>query len=444
MQAGLISNAVLSGPVRSPFSFAANHVFRNRQGAGVGTAGVSRGGIGIVPVGDDGVKITANRYAGATNQHSFELMQGSTRWASIGMMGLQGGSNAVTIQAGSGPSAGGTAALVTAGSNDWGMLYLQGLEIIRCMGSAAVFQAAIPYYFIASGLSYSQYWDYTNARIGFGHNAPASGTQLHGVAKSASTTFLRIQEAATPTVSPLEFHTSGSVQTLSVGPGGKFISVQESTNTFVHLMALASGAYSDRPGWGFAKSVSGTTAPSAFMATLFPMGDGVSNKALLCLGNGTYSSTVEFMRGATPGTGAIRGCSGSGTNIAGANLEIAAGQGTGSATPALLKIQATAAEASGATNQTLVDVLTVTNSLLLTHGDGVNKAYGTTTGTKLGTATSQKLGLWNTTPIVQPTTGVAAASFTANSGTAVNDASTFDGYTMGQVVKALRNFGMLA
>lgn len=73
-----------------------------------------------------------------------------------------------------------------------------------------------------------------------------------------------------------------------------------------------------------------------------------------------------------------------------------------------------------------------------------NLKLGTTTGTKIGTATSQKLGFWNATPIVQPTTGVAAAVFAANSGTAVNDASTFDGYTLLQVVKALRNAGLLA
>jgi hypothetical protein len=80
----------------------------------------------------------------------------------------------------------------------------------------------------------------------------------------------------------------------------------------------------------------------------------------------------------------------------------------------------------------------------VTHADGYNLAFGTTTGMKLGTATSQKLGVWNATPIVQPTTGVAAATFTANAGTAVNDASTFDGYTLNQVVKALRNIGLLA
>lgn len=80
----------------------------------------------------------------------------------------------------------------------------------------------------------------------------------------------------------------------------------------------------------------------------------------------------------------------------------------------------------------------------ITLADAKNIVFNGTTGTKLGTGTTQKLSFWNATPIVQPTTGVAAATFTANSGTAVNDASTFDGYTIKQVVKALRNIGLLA
>lgn len=86
----------------------------------------------------------------------------------------------------------------------------------------------------------------------------------------------------------------------------------------------------------------------------------------------------------------------------------------------------------------------VTNAGLTTWADAANLVFGTSTGTKIGTATTQKLGFWNATPIVQPTTAIAAATFTANAGTAVNDASTFDGYTLNQIVKALRNMGLLA
>jgi len=83
------------------------------------------------------------------------------------------------------------------------------------------------------------------------------------------------------------------------------------------------------------------------------------------------------------------------------------------------------------------------NSLIIV--DSKNIELGTTTGTKIGTATSQKLAFWNATPIVQPTTGIAESAFVENSGGVnVNDDSTFDGYTLRQVVKALRDAGLLA
>ena len=73
-----------------------------------------------------------------------------------------------------------------------------------------------------------------------------------------------------------------------------------------------------------------------------------------------------------------------------------------------------------------------------------NIQTGTTTGSKIGTATTQKIAFWNSTPIVQPTTSVTASTFVANTSMILNDSATFDGYTIGQVVKALRNMGLLA
>jgi len=74
-----------------------------------------------------------------------------------------------------------------------------------------------------------------------------------------------------------------------------------------------------------------------------------------------------------------------------------------------------------------------------------NIVLDTGTGTKIGTGTSQKLGFYNATPIIQPTTGVAEAAFVENSGgTAVNVDPTFGGYTIQQVVQALQNLGLLA
>jgi hypothetical protein len=80
----------------------------------------------------------------------------------------------------------------------------------------------------------------------------------------------------------------------------------------------------------------------------------------------------------------------------------------------------------------------------VTISDTRNFILATGTGTKIGTATNQKLSFWNAAPIVQPTTGVAAAARVGGGGTNVTDTDTFDGYTIAQVIKALRNTGLLA
>ena len=76
--------------------------------------------------------------------------------------------------------------------------------------------------------------------------------------------------------------------------------------------------------------------------------------------------------------------------------------------------------------------------------DSRDIGFGTGGGTRIGYATNQKFAFWNKTPIVQPTTAITAATFVTNTSGILNDSATFDGYTIGQVVKALRNIGILA
>ena len=76
--------------------------------------------------------------------------------------------------------------------------------------------------------------------------------------------------------------------------------------------------------------------------------------------------------------------------------------------------------------------------------DEKNITLNATTGTKIGTATTQKLSLWNATPDVQPTTAITAAAFVANTSGIVDDTATFGGYTLGQIVAALKRIGALA
>ena len=86
----------------------------------------------------------------------------------------------------------------------------------------------------------------------------------------------------------------------------------------------------------------------------------------------------------------------------------------------------------------------------VTWADATTWVMGTTTGTKIGTATTQKLGFYNATPVAQQATTGTTTGFTANSGTTVRDDSTFTGnsgtkaYTISDIVLALKNLGLLA
>ena len=71
-------------------------------------------------------------------------------------------------------------------------------------------------------------------------------------------------------------------------------------------------------------------------------------------------------------------------------------------------------------------------------------AGGTLRGLRIGDAATALLGFYGATAIVQPGTGVASATRVGGGGTALTDTDTFDGYTIGQIVRALRNLGFLA
>lgn len=68
----------------------------------------------------------------------------------------------------------------------------------------------------------------------------------------------------------------------------------------------------------------------------------------------------------------------------------------------------------------------------------------TTTGTKIATATNQKLSFWNKTPIVQPTTGITPAALSTLGGSPISSNDTFGGYTLQQIAAIIINSGMAA
>jgi hypothetical protein len=106
---------------------------------------------------------------------------------------------------------------------------------------------------------------------------------------------------------------------------------------------------------------------------------------------------------------------------------------------------------------------TITNGYAAWFGDAIrvdgninlsnsasNIVLDTTTGTRFGTSSTQKLGFWGTTPITQPSSTGETAGYTSGTGpnlkrddsTTGNIGST--SYTFGDVVKHLKNSGLIA
>ena len=77
--------------------------------------------------------------------------------------------------------------------------------------------------------------------------------------------------------------------------------------------------------------------------------------------------------------------------------------------------------------------------------DANDISFGSNKGTRIGTTTTQKIGFFNKTPIIQQTTtSQTPATFAANTSGISNDSATFDGYTIGDIVAILRVFGLIA
>ena len=75
--------------------------------------------------------------------------------------------------------------------------------------------------------------------------------------------------------------------------------------------------------------------------------------------------------------------------------------------------------------------------------DSLNAILGVGTGMTVG-ATGAKLAIYGAAPVVQRPTSGSSAVRVAGVGTGVLVDDTFDGYTVARLVKALREFGLLA
>lgn len=107
---------------------------------------------------------------------------------------------------------------------------------------------------------------------------------------------------------------------------------------------------------------------------------------------------------------------------------------------------------SGTTAVVSAGLLTLTGvgASVWTPGAGATIVSDATTGIKIGTATTQKLGFYNVTPVVQPPASADVTGFAAGAGTTAKSDSVWTGasgasaYTVGGIVTALKALGLLA
>lgn len=85
--------------------------------------------------------------------------------------------------------------------------------------------------------------------------------------------------------------------------------------------------------------------------------------------------------------------------------------------------------------------MTLTDTLVLE--DALNIATNTTTGSKIGTATTQKIGFWNATPIVQPASSNQAAVTTTVATTGATNVAPYGYTTAAQADDLITEVGQL-
>jgi hypothetical protein len=133
-------------------------------------------------------------------------------------------------------------------------------------------------------------------------------------------------------------------------------------------------------------SIGTTSAPN----TLSFGNAGDNSIGIVATASGTVGRSLTIAAGSTVAN----------TNIAGGSLTLNAGLASGTGTSNIV-FQTGQSAASGVL-QTLTTRLTINNAGDFTFADGVDFIVGSTNGTKFGTATTQKIGFYNATPIVRP------------------------------------------
>lgn len=102
------------------------------------------------------------------------------------------------------------------------------------------------------------------------------------------------------------------------------------------------------------------------------------------------------------------------SNTNAGNLVLAPGKATGTGT-GNTQIQAVGGGGSGSTDQAAATVATFAIGTV-TFADAYNFVFGTSTGTKFGTGTTQRIGFFNASPVVQPGATIEIGTVLSNLG----------------------------
>jgi hypothetical protein len=80
----------------------------------------------------------------------------------------------------------------------------------------------------------------------------------------------------------------------------------------------------------------------------------------------------------------------------------------------------------------------------ITLANGTDFVCGTLSGTRFGTGPTQLIGFYGAAGVPRESSGtLPAAAFVANTSGIADDTATFGGYTIGQIVSALQNLGLI-
>lgn len=319
------------------------------------------------------------------------------------------------------------------------------------------------------GGSANLFWDAVNSRLGLGINSSLTA-RLHvrGSGTTSSTTALLVQNG-TPT-NLLSITDNGQVNYTPISLTGSeatsAIDIQQTWNTTgtptlikANVTNTASNANSLLIDLRVANSsrfkvLNNGQLEIATSALLRPFGSDITPNASggnLAIFTQNVSATPTGLSSLFFSTNTVALTSGN-YDFKGVRLQFVTNSGNASANS--LIINSTINQTGGASGITrgLYVNPTLTAAADWRGIESVAASNANHTLLKLRNATvdvltvkaDSKIGFWNATPVAQPTTAIAEATFTENpGGTAVNVDSTFAGYTLQQIAQALKDIGIL-